>query len=218
MGRRMNLFADHNLPFAVALVLLALLAIIQLVGLGDFGTDVDVDSDIDLDPDGGLGDAGFADSLASIIGLGRVPFTIWLGAFLMMFAGLGFGIQSLAEGLLGAPLYSLLAAAISGVAAFPATGVIVRPLGRILPQDETTAVNIGSLVGRRATITIGRAEHQSPARGQVKDRHGRTHQVMIEPHDAAQTLSQDEEVLLVRRDGETFYAVPLAERQLAPTV
>ncbi len=212
------MFADHNLPFSVALLLLALLAIVQLIGVGDFSTDGGLDGDIDSDTAEGLGGAGFADSLASIIGLGRVPFTIWLGALLFLFAGLGFSIQMLAEGVLGAPLYGLLAAAIAGVAALPVTGVIVRPLGRILPQDETTAVSTDTLVGRRATISIGRAAHLSPARGQVMDRHGRPHQVMIEPHDSAQVLIQGEEVLLVRREGETFYAVPLAERQLAPTV
>lgn len=224
----MDLFANHNLPFSVALVLLALLAIVQLIGLGDFSSDIDVDSDIDLDADGGvfsdssatdaLGTAGFADSLASIIGLGRVPFTIWLGALFFTFAGIGLGIQALADSLLGAPLFSLLAAAFAGAAALPATGLIVRPLSRILPQDETTAVGVDSLVGRRATISIGRAAHNSPARGQVSDYHGNPHQVMIEPHDVALVLTQGEEVLLVRRDGETFYAVPLAERELAPTV
>ena len=212
----MDLFADHNLPFSAALVLMGVLAVIQLIGLGDLAPDADLDSDVDAD--GGLGSAGFADSLASIIGMGRVPFTIWLACLLMLFAGLGFGVQALAEGLLGAPLYSWLAAAFAGVAALPATGVIVRPLGRILPQDETTAVSVDSLVGRRAMISIGTAAHQSPARGQVKDRHGRTHQVMIEPHDTAQALPAGEEVLLVRREDDIFYAVMLADRQLAPTL
>ena len=214
----MNLFADHNLPFSVALVLMAVLAIIQLVGLGDFGPDVDIDSDPDVEIDGGLGSVGFADGLVSIIGMGRVPFTIWLACLLMVFSGIGFGIQALAEGLLGAPLYGLLAAAIAGVAALPATGMIVRPLGRLLPRDETTAVNVDTLVGRRAMISIGNAEHKSPARGQVVDRHGRIHQVMIEPHDITQVLITGEEVLLVRREGDTFFAVTLADRQLAPTL
>ncbi|MGB5778502.1 MAG: hypothetical protein WBH10_05450, partial [Allopontixanthobacter sediminis] len=92
------MFADHNLPFSVALLLLALLAIVQLIGVGDFSTDGGLDGDIDSDTAEGLGTAGFADSLASIIGLGRVPFTIWLGALLFLFAGLGFSIQMLAEG------------------------------------------------------------------------------------------------------------------------
>lgn len=73
--------------------------IIKLVGLGDFGPDVDIDSDPDVEIDGGLGSVGFADGLVSIIGMGRVPFTIWLACLLMVFSGIGFGIQALAEGL-----------------------------------------------------------------------------------------------------------------------
>ena len=209
----MTLLEPHNMPFAAALGLMLVLAVIQLIGIADFG-----DADVDLDADGdGLPDAGMFDGLLTLLGIGRVPLTIWLALFLFLFAGIGLSIQELAQSLTGGPLYSWLAALIAGVAALPVTGIFARPLGRILPKDHTTAVSTESLVGRRATISIGVARTGSPARARVKDVHGQTHRVMVEPHEAASELHEGDEVLLVRREGNQFYATALAERRLSPT-
>ena len=126
-------------------------------------------------------------------------------------------VQELATSLTGSPLDSWLAAVIAGVAALPVTGVFARPLGRILPKDHTTAVSTESLIGRRATITDGVARTGSPARARVKDVHGQTHYVMVEPHEASSEIHAGDEVLLVRREGGQFYATALAERRLSPT-
>lgn len=202
----MSLLADHNLPFAVALALMVLLALLQAFGLGHvFG-----DHDLDADSDGGL-----ADGLLVALGVGRVPFMIWLATFLLLFAGIGVGIQSLADSLLGAPLDAWLAAVLAAVAALPANGAIVRSLARILPGDETTAVGLDSLVGRRATIVTGRAAAGNPARARVKDRFGHPHHVMVEPHEADSEMLEGDDVLLVRRENETFYGVALQERRLS---
>lgn len=209
----MSLLADHNLPFAAALALMALVALVQAVGLGGF--ELDAEADLDADVDAGGGEAGIGGGIASLLGLGRVPLMIWLASFLLLFAGLGLGVQALAEGLIGAPLDPWVAAAIAGAAGLPLTGGLVRPLARILPRDTTTAVGLDSLVGRRATITIGRAAAGSPARAQVRDHHGHPHHVMVEPHDARSIIGEGDQVLLVRREQEIFYAVPLEDRRLA---
>lgn len=206
----MALLADHNLPFAVALAVMVLLALVQLLGLGGFALDADTDLDGDTTADGA------ADGLASLLGIGRVPLMIWLALFLLVFAALGVSIQALAESLTGSPLYVWLAAALAGAAALPVTGALTRPLARILPGDESTAVGLESLVGRRGTITTGRATAGSPARARVLDRFGHAHHVMVEPHDAGQAIGEGAEVLLVRREGNLFFGVPLADPQLAP--
>ena len=209
----MTLLEPHNMPFAAALAIMLVLAIVQMIGVADFG-----DADVDLDMDGeGMPDVGMFDGLLTLLGIGRVPLTIWLALFLFLFAGIGLSIQELAQSLTGGPLYSWLAALIAGVAALPVTGIFARPLGRILPKDHTTAVSTESLVGRRATISIGVARAGSPARARVKDIHGQTHRVMVEPHEAASELHEGDEVLLVRREGNQFYATALAERRLSPT-
>lgn len=202
----MSLLAAHNMPFAAALVLMLLLGLVQAIGLGTSLGDADVDADAH---------GGFADGLLSFLGIGRVPFMIWLVCFLLVFALVGVGIQALADALLGAPLDRWVAAAIAAVAGLPVTGGLVRPLAAILPGDESTAVGLDSLVGRRATIVTGRAAAGNPARAEVRDRHGQPHYVMVEPHEAGSEMLEGDELLLVRRESETFYGVALHERRLA---
>src|SRR5690606_22206700 len=106
-ANEMSLLAYYNLPFAAALVLMVLIALLQAFGLGHVFGDVDVDADVDVDGDIEL---GVFDGLLSFLGVGRVPFMVWLASFLLLFAASGVGIQALANSLLGAPLDRWLAA------------------------------------------------------------------------------------------------------------
>lgn len=211
----MSILEAYNLPFAAALVLMVMLAVVQVVGLADFLGDVDADFGADIDGDAAIS-AGPLDGLFSVIGLGRVPLMVWLVLFLGLFAALGVGIQELAIGFTGGPLDRWLAAVCAAGAALPVTGAIARPLGRILPHDETTAVSTDTLVGRRAVITDGTARSGSPARARVADMHGHPHHVMVEPHETTGELRSGEEVLLVRREDNLFYATALQPRALSP--
>ena len=47
------------------------------------------------------------------------------------------------------------------------------------------------------------------------DRHGHPHFVMVEPHDPNAELVEGETVMLVRREGETFYGVQYENPMLA---
>ncbi len=205
----MTLLEPYNAPFAIALVLMLALLIIQIFGV------LDLDIDLDADGDGAL-NAGPVDGLLTLLGLGRVPLTVWLVVFLLVFAGAGVGIQQLAQSFTGAPLDRILAAVIAAGCAVPAAAAIARPLGRILPQDESTAVDTHTLLGRRATITDGVARSGFPARARVLDLHGQAHHVMVEPHEQSSELHAGDEVLLVRRENNQFYATALAERRLSP--
>jgi hypothetical protein len=136
--------------------------------------------------------------------------------FLLLFAVVGMSIQAFASDLTGKPLFAWLAALFAAGASLPATAVLVRPLAHVMPQDETSAVGLDSLVGRRAQVTEGRAAVGYPARARVSDRHGHPHYVMVEPHEAGSEVLQGDEVLLVRREGQTFFGMPVAERKLSP--
>lgn len=189
--------ASHNLPFSVALAVVLILVVLQIVGAGDLlGADVDADADLDLD-------AG----LLSVIGLGRMPFLMWLMLVLTVFALVGFAGQQLLEALTGGPLSGGLAALGAAVVALPLTGALSRPLARVIPRDETTAIAITALVGREAEIVIGTAAQGSPARARVRDHHGQDHYVMVEPHDPAERFAQGERVLLVRQERDVFWAM-----------
>lgn len=210
----MTILEAYNMPFAAALVLMAMLAVVQMIGLADIVGDHDVAGDsgahADVSAPGGL-----VDGLFSLIGLGRLPLMVWLPLFLGLFAALGVGIQALADSLVGAPLDRWLAAALAGASALPVTGALARPLARILPHDETTAIHTDDLLGRRGTITDGTARSGSPARVRVIDLHGQWHHVMVEPHDPGEALTAGAEVLLLRREGEIFFASGTAPGRLS---
>ncbi len=203
----MTLLEPHNLPFLIALVALVLISLAQIIGLGDVFDGADADFDLDVDAGATGGSAGFVDGAFSLLGLGKVPLLIWLMMLLFVFAAIGVAGQELAASLLGRPLDPALAAVLAGIGALPLNGVLTRPLSGILPQDETTAVSLDSLVRRDAEIQIGTAKRGSPARSKVMDVFGKPHFVMVEPHDPETALQAGETVLLVRREGETFFAV-----------
>lgn len=198
----MSLFASSNLPFLIALGALALVALFQITGLGDM-----LEGAGDFDSPDGLEAGGFGEALTSLLGLGRVPLLIWLASLLLTFGSIGLIGQSVIAELLGAPLSAGWATLLAGTAALPLNSLAVRPLGAVMPKDETTAITLDELVRREAEIQIGTARAGSPARAKVIDRHGQTHFVMVEPHDATIALQTGDTVLLVRREGPTFYGV-----------
>lgn len=193
--------ADQNLPFAGAGFLLVGLMILQLSGATDFAPDLDADMDGDVDG------AGIANGLLSFLGLGRLPLMIWLALFLLLFMLIGYIGQQIVHGMTGDLMSAWLAGPLAAVAAIPATAISARPLARIMPKDETTAVSIDSLVGRFAVLGTGTAKPGSPARAKVIDIHGHPHFVMVEPDNEGQQFVSGEKLLLVRREGDIFKAI-----------
>ena len=202
------LTAPESLPFSAALALMLMLAMLQIIGLGDLlGGEADVDVDVD-------GEVGVDAGLLSLIGLGRLPFLMWLMLLLAVFGVIGLAGQQFLAALTGHPWSAWFAGPVAGLASLPVTGAIARPLGRIIPQDETTAIDVTALVGRQAEIVIGTAVQGSPARAKVTDRFGQVHHVMVEPDEADQRFEQGDRILLVRRDGELFKAIGRGDRYL----
>lgn len=114
----MELLQSYNIPFLAALVLMVMLAVSQVLGLGDvLGGDADVDVDLDTDASAGdaaSGEPGFLGGLLSLLGVGRVPFLIWLALLLFAFALIGISLQALSADLLGDVLHPTLAAVLAG--------------------------------------------------------------------------------------------------------
>lgn len=178
--------APESMPFAAALVLMLLIGLAEAVGLGAGAAHVEVDA-----------------GLLGWLGFGKVPFLALLVIFLALFGLIGIGVQQLAEMLLGAPLSPWLASAGAIVLSLPLLGTAASGLARILPQDETTAVGLDSLLGKRATITVGTARPGSPAQARVRDVHGQPHYVLVEPSEDT-SVREGGSLLLVRREGDIF--------------
>jgi hypothetical protein len=182
--------APANLPFSVALLVMLLIGAVEAIGLGASAAHLDLHADAD----GG--------DLLGWLGIGQVPLLMLLVVFLALFGLIGLAIQQFAG-----PITLWIAAPAATAAALPLTGLGARGLARIMPGDETTAVSLDDLVGRRGTITIGTARRGSPAQARVSDVHGQVHYVMVEPYDDDHSIGQGETVRLDRRDGNLFIAV-----------
>ena len=186
--------APANLPFSVALLVMLMIGAVEAFGLGASAVHLDVHADVDGD-------------LLGWLGVGRVPLLMLLVVFLALFGLIGLAIQQFAG-----PLPLWIAAPAAAAAALPLTGLGARGLARIMPGDETTAVSLDSLVGRRGTITIGTARRGSPAQARVSDIHGQPHYVMVEPYDDDHAIGEGETVRLDRREGNIFIAVGRTDR------
>ncbi len=198
----MSLLEPHNLPFLIAFGALAVIAVMQLTGVSEV-----IEGAGEFDSPDGLEMGGFGEAMTTLLGLGRVPLLIWLAALLFVFATVGAIGQAVLANMLGAPLPAGWAALLAGGAALPLNSLAMRPLGAIMPKDETTAISLDELLRRDAEIQIGTARAGSPARAKVIDMHGQAHFVMVEPHVPTLALNAGDTVLLVRREGQTFYGV-----------
>jgi len=187
------LLAGENLPFVAALTLMLLVGIAELLGLGgSLVPDVDGDSDA---------------SLLQWLNLGRLPLLLLLVAFLCTFGLAGLTLQRVVAAILGHPAPWFLATPAAMAIAVPATRATSRWVARLLPTEETSAVQLDTLVGRIAVIVTGEATSGSPAQARTRDVHGQPHYVMVEPDTAEETFAQGETVILVRRAGATFHAI-----------
>lgn len=190
--------APENLPFSVALLLMLMIGALEALGLGASAVHLDAHADVHADGD-----------LLGWLGVGTVPLLILIVVLLALFGLVGLAGQQLAAALLGSPLSPWIAAPVALAAALPLTGYVARALARILPHDETTAVGLDSLIGRRATVTVGVARPGSPARARVRDIHGQVHHLMVEPTDERTSVPAGGTLLLVSREGDIF--IGLAE-------
>lgn len=192
------LLAPENFMFAAALVLMLLIGLVEALGFGLAALDTGPELD-----------AGHAEGsiLLDWLGFGRLPLLMTLVVALASFGLAGIALQQAALAWIGHLLPMSLAAGGAVLAALPLTALISRPLARILPTDETTAIDLDSLVGRRGRITLGTAELGSPARARVRDPHGQSHYLLVEPHLPGERLTESDEILLVAREASSFRAI-----------
>ncbi|MCA2006296.1 OB-fold-containig protein [Tritonibacter mobilis] len=148
----------------------------------------------------------------SWLGIGRMPFLIWLGSALM-----AFGLSGMALQLSLRDLFQIFAPA--GLVSLPAAVFALwfaRGFGaafaRLLPQTKTEALSEGSLGRRRGTITQGTASRGRPAEVRVMDRFGNAHYLRAEPLSDQEQIAQGTEVLVIRdRRAERYVLVPLSD-------
>ncbi|MBY0420807.1 MAG: YqiJ family protein [Parvularculaceae bacterium] len=219
-----DVLSPATAPFAAALLLMAVIAAAEAIGLL-FGVAPSsaLDSAFpdlahDVSHDVGADDAPDAGGLLSWLGVGRVPLLVWFVIFLTSFGLSGFGVQAASGAILGAAMAPLVASAAALAIALPASGFFARLVARVLPKTETESVSAESFVGRVAVVVRGVARTGLAAEARVKDAFGRTHHVRIEPDQGTEPLEEGAEALIIRRDGAVYRAVRNVDPALSPRV
>lgn len=192
--------APETWPFALALALIVAVALVEGLGMLVSASPSSLLDNLlpDIDGDGGL------DQLLGWLHVGKVPSLVLLVLFLTGYALFGYALQAVMHGLSGLYLPGWAAALV----AVPPGMVTVRSLGalvaRIVPRDETSAVSEQSLVGRTGVVSAGAARRGLAAQARVRDGHGRTHYLMVEPELDGEVFEEGAEILIVRKAG-AFY-------------
>ncbi len=198
------------LPFSVALAIMAMIAIVEmlgaLIGIGISGLldglFFELDAEIDL-AETQLGTSNFLGWLY----VGKVPVLIILVLFLTFFGLSGLLIQSLSHNFLSEALSSWLASIPALLIAVICARFFAGLLVRMIPKDDTEAVNSNSFIGRVAVITLGTAHSNSPAQAKLSDQYGQTHYIMVEPDNDGEVFSRGTSVLLVKQEAATFRVI-----------
>lgn len=198
--------APESWPFSVALLLLVAIAVIEGMGLL---VGLSVSSWFDqLLPDASDGLDSLSEAWLGWLHIGKVPLLVLLALLLTAFSIIGFTANGLFKSLLGFHPPALLSSIAAFLGALPVVRLTGGILARIIPGDETTAVTLDTLVGRIAVIVNGTARINFPAQARVKNEHGQTLYIHVEPDNNEQTFSAGESILLVKQiSGSRFQAI-----------
>ena len=199
----MGLFlAPECLPFAIGAVMLAALTgleiLCMLVGfsLGEM-----------IDKSLGTTDHHGTTGIFSWLNAGGVPILVLLLLSLGLFSMAGFAIQAVAQG-----VWTLLPAPAASIAAFvvamPAVRYSSQAVARLIPNDETYAVENSEFVGRSAEVTIGPLDQGLPGRVRLKDQHSNWHTLRARAAPDQSPIPIGATVLLVDTADGIFLAIP----------
>jgi len=140
--------------------------------------------------------------------VGKVPVLMVIVILLSVFGLLGLVAQGLLRSAIGVAAPAYLAAPVVLVASLPIVRACTAVIARILPSDQSSAVDPSSFVGRTARITTGVARVGMPAEARLRDNFGTDHHVLVEPEDPNESFPAGSVVLLVNQTaGGRFIAI-----------
>jgi hypothetical protein len=208
------MLASENLAFSIALVLMIMIAVLEglaaLLGAGMSSALESLLPESDLSPHTEVGQVDADTALSRFLGwlrIGEVPLLMLLVIFLFSFGLSGLLLQGWLQALTGWLAPGWLAVPLVFVASLPLVRLGGGVLQAVMPRDETTAVTEDSLLGRIAVITLGTARQNYPAEARVKDQHGYTHYLQLEPDAEGDEFLQGTEVLLLSRQGAVYKGI-----------
>lgn len=220
----MEFFHAAMAPFTIALIVMAVIAAIEVMGMV-FGVgasdaidslipDIEIDADIDGPDASGLNAVG---GILNWLCIGRVPILILFSAMLAGFGLAGLTAQTIMHGATGVYLPGWIAIIGALLAALPFTRWVGLGVAKVVPKEETDAVSSDSFVGKVAKIIRGTAKINQPAEAKLRDSFGATHYVLVTPEDVDVSLTEGTEVLLLERNGAVFTVIENTNSALSTT-
>ncbi|MBR1278035.1 OB-fold-containig protein [Bradyrhizobium sp. AUGA SZCCT0283] len=197
------LLAPDVRPFTVAAAIMVTLGGIELLTtLVGFSISELLGKDlaVEADSDSGLG------GMFLWVNAGRLPLLILIILALGVFSIAGFFLQGLAHGA-GLSVPASIAALAAAACSIPAIRVTSRGIARIIPRDETYAVDEADFVGHVAEVSIGPLDQGLPGRVRLKDVFGNWHSLVARASPDSAPLPVGASVLLVDRDAKSFIAI-----------
>ncbi|QOC21715.1 DUF1449 family protein [Wenzhouxiangella sp. AB-CW3] len=201
-----ELFEPAFQPFVIAAIIVALIALLEIVSavfglaissvLDDFLPGLDIDGDADA-------------GMLSWLGFGHAPFLVVLIVILSVFSVAGILIQALALGWLGWALWPALAVVIALGISLPLAGWLSRRLAWLIPSVESSGIHRDELVGRSGRITLGTATGERTAEAEVVDPNGLRHWIRVRA-ERGETIEPGAEVRIIERESRSLF---VARRQ-----
>jgi membrane protein implicated in regulation of membrane protease activity len=140
------------------------------------------------------------------VNAGRLPLLILMILALGVFAISGFLLQAVAHSV-GTAVPVTLAALAALAISLPAIRVTSRGIARIIPRDETYAVDEADFVGHVGEVSIGPLDQGLPGKVRLKDVFGNWHSLVARASPESTPLPVGASVLLVDRDARSFIAI-----------
>ncbi|MCZ7480788.1 OB-fold-containig protein [Rhizobium rhizogenes] len=194
-------------PFWIALLTVAGLGIVELVsvlvGVSASGL---LDDSFSYHAPGDT-EAGLLGSWMSWLNAGGVPLLVLAVILLSVFAVTGFFIQGVASTVLLGPLPLPLAMSGAVAAAIPATRSLSLAVAKVIPRDETNALEQADFLGLTGVVTIGPLDQGKPGTVRVKDRHDNIHFLRAQAA-SGHTIDTGAQVLIVDGADGLFQAIP----------
>lgn len=230
-----SFFMSYDMmPFTSALLFLVGLLVLEFIslmlggtvlGLEADGPEIDLpDPDLDLefdfdadatgadlaDVDAATGAAGSGGPLAWL-GVGEAPFILWMAGVAASFGLAGYGLQLGSNAVFGGLIPAAVAVVIALVPGLLGGKIFARAIARLAPKTETTAVSRRHLGGRLGVITQGTAAKGRPAECRVKDRHGQTQYIRVEPREDGVEIPRGADVIVLRPREGVYHVIPFGE-------
>ncbi|MDX8353586.1 YqiJ family protein [Cognatiyoonia sp. IB215182] len=220
--------APEAYPFSIALCVVLGLFILEIISLilggsimaigsdapdvdldidADF--DIDLDADLDVEPDFDTDAAAAPAGLLGWLGIGEVPFLIWLVSFLTIFGLSGLVILNAGAAISGVTIPLAASLPLATIAGIYCARFIARIVAAIMPKTESTAMRTRFLGGHHGVITQGTARRGRPAEAKIKDRHGNIHYLRVEPLEDDVEIPQGRDVHVIRKRDGMFFVVDI---------